>query len=220
LPPGIELKQILAGGAIYRGEELLVLPDIYTSVNENAMDRLANSGLIEVSSHQLYLHNRLSLMVPEGNPAGITSVADLGREEVRISQPDPANEDIAFHIMDMYYQAGGDRLLKRIMEEKRAKGTTIMTVVHHRETPQRMVKRLADVGPVWATEINYARVRRLPIDSVEPGEKFDQRKRINYYVCRLNTARNPENAEKFLSFILSSKAQAIYSSYGFISPLK
>ena len=52
----------------------------------------------------MYLHNRLTLMVPSGNPADIKAVADLGREEVRISQPDPANEDIAIHIMDMYRQ--------------------------------------------------------------------------------------------------------------------
>jgi ABC-type sulfate transport system substrate-binding protein len=50
----------------------------------------------------LYLHNRLTLMVPRGNPAKITSVNDLARGDVRISQPDPENEDIAYHIMDMY----------------------------------------------------------------------------------------------------------------------
>lgn len=220
LPPGLELKQILAGGAIYRGQELGILPDIYTSVNEKAMDQLTEADLIDPNSHTLYLHNRLSLMVPEGNPARIRSVADLSREEVRISQPDPANEDIAFHIMDMYRQAGGDQLLNRIMEEKRATGTTIMTVVHHRETPQRIIERSADVGPVWATEISYSRILGLSIDSVEPGENLDQREHINYYICRLKSARNLNNAEKFLAFILSPKAQGIYESYGFVSPQK
>jgi ABC-type molybdate transport system substrate-binding protein len=220
LPPGLELKQILAGGAIFRDQELNILPDIYTSVNEKAMDQLANANLINPGSYALYLHNRLSLMVPMGNPANIRTVADLAREEVRISQPDPTNEDIAFHVMDMYRQAGGEQLLNRIMDEKRAKGTTIMTVVHHRETPQRMIEKSADVGPVWATEINYAHHLGLPIDSVEPGDKLDQRENINYYICQLKCAQNMENAEKFLSFILSPRAQAIYESYGFVSPQK
>jgi ABC-type molybdate transport system substrate-binding protein len=220
LPPGLELNQIMAGGAIFRGEELRVFPDIYTSVSENAMDRLAEAGRIDAGRHKLYLHNRLSLMVPAGNPAGITTVADLGRKDVRISQPDPENEHIAFHIMDMYRQAGGAHLLNRIMKEKRAEGTTLMTVVHHRETPLRIAEHSVDVGPVWATEITHARAIGLPIDAVEPGEKFDQRERINYYVCRLKAARNPENAEKFLVFISSSRAQAIYESHGFVSPPK
>jgi len=91
-------------------------------------------------------------MVPPGNPAGIATVTELGQEEIRISQPDPANEDIAFHIMDMYCQAGDDQLVQRIMEEKRNQGTTIFKVVHHRETPWRIAEKTSDVGPVWATE--------------------------------------------------------------------
>jgi len=52
----------------------------------------------------------------------------------------------------MYRQAGGDELVHRIMDKKRAEGTTIFTVVHHRETPLRILKKTVDVGPVWATD--------------------------------------------------------------------
>ena len=216
LPPGLELKQILAGGASFRGKIVTVYPDIYTSVNLAAMQTLEKLGHIENDDYQLYLHNRLTLMVPEGNPVKIRSVSDLGREEVRISQPDPQNEDIAFHIMDMYRQAGGEELVHRIMEKKRTEGTTLMTVVHHRETPLRIADGTADVGPVWATEIHHARSLGLPIDEVQPGATLDQRNRINYTICRLKSAPHPENAQKFLEFILSSAAQAIYIRYGFI----
>ena len=111
LPPGLELKQILSGGALFRDKTLDIYPDIYTSVNENAMKILERSGHINNDDYCLYLHNRLTLMVQEGNPVNINSVIDMGRDDVRISQPDPENEDIAFHIMDMYRQAGGDSLV-------------------------------------------------------------------------------------------------------------
>jgi len=215
LPPGIELKQILAGGAVFQDRLLRVTPDIYSSVSEKAMQKLADTGRIAPGDYRLYLHNRLSLMVPAGNPAGIAAVGDLGRREIRISQPDPANEDIAHHILDMYRDVGGERLVARIMDEKKAAGTTLMTVVHHRETPQRITDQTADVGPVWATEIHHARSLHLPIDEVQPGATLDQRNRINYYICRLKSAPHPENAQKFLAFILSSAAQAIYTRYGF-----
>jgi ABC-type molybdate transport system substrate-binding protein len=215
LPPGLELKQILAGGAFFGNRPLKVQPDIYSAVSEKAMQQLADADRIAPGDYRLYLHNRLSMMVPQGNPAGIASVADLARPEVRISQPDPANEDIAHHILDMYRDAGGGRLVHRIMEEKRIAGTTVMTVVHHRETPQRIVDATADVGPVWATEIHHARSLGRPIDEVQPGAALDQRDRINYTICRLKSAPHPENAQKFLEFILSSAAQAVYSRYGF-----
>lgn len=218
LPPGLELKQILAGGALFRDQTLPGCPDVYTSVNHQGMQRLAEEGHIDPGDECLYLHNRLALMVPAGNPAGISSIADLGRDDVRISQPDPQNEDIAFHIMDMYRQSGGEDLVHRIMETKRAEGTTILTIVHHRETPLRITRQTVDVGPVWATEIIHARMSGMACDVVEPGSQLDQHEHINYYVCLLKKAPNPENAAKFLAFITSSTAQEIYQRYGFLPP--
>ena len=218
LPPGLELKQILAGGAIFKGKTIGVKPDIYTSVSLQAMQTLEDAGRIQTGDHHLYLHNRLALMVPPGNPADINTVKDLGRDEVRISQPDPANEDIAFHIMDMYHQAGGDRLVQRIMKEKRARGTTLFTAVHHRETPLRIADQTVDVGPVWATETVHAARTGFVFDVVEPGEDLDRRKNVNYYVCKLSGSPHPENAQKFITFIRSSTAQKIYREYGFVTP--
>ncbi|MBW2170804.1 MAG: substrate-binding domain-containing protein [Deltaproteobacteria bacterium] len=216
LPPGLELKQILAGGALFRDSVIGVTPDVYASVTVKAMERLEERGFIEKGEYFLYLHNRIVFMVPESNPARVMSIADLGRDEVRISQPNPEYEDIAYYIIDMYRQAGGETLVHRIMEEKRAEGTTILTVVHHRETPLRIMKGTVDVGPVWATEVIHARQRKLAVDVVEPGEEFDQRARINYYVCKLKNAAHPDNAEKFLDFIRSPRAQGIYAGQGFV----
>ena len=216
LPPGLELKQILAGGAYFKDKIIAVRPDVYASVSEAAMKQLETGGLIKSGEYFLYLHNRLVLMVPRGNPAGIKSVQDLSRSEVRVSQPNPEYEDIAFHIIDMYRQAGGETLVHRIMEEKRAEGTTILTVVHHRETPLRISKGTVDVGPVWATEIQHANETDQSIDVVEPGETLDQRERINYYICKLKGSANPQNGFKFLEFIKSPPAQSIYEKYGFV----
>jgi molybdate transport system substrate-binding protein len=216
LPPGLELKQILAGGAVFRDEVIDVLADVYASVTEEAMDRLEKGGFISKEDYFLYLHNRIVLMVPEDNPANIGFVSDLGGEGVRISQPNPEYEDIAHYIVEMYRQAGGKALVDRIMEQKRAEGTAILTIVHHRETPLRIAKRTVDVGPVWATEIIHARQTGLAMEVVEPGEHLDQRGRINYFICRLKNAPHPGNAEKFLDFIKSPRAQRIYEAYGFV----
>jgi len=220
LPPGLELKQILTGGAFFRDNIIQVQADVYSSVNENAMKTLEDAGHILQKDYHLYLHNRLALMVAKNNPTGITSVADLGKDWIRISQPDPANEDIAYHIIDMYREAGGDELVHRIMEKKRADGTTILTVVHHRETPLRIIKQTVDAGPVWATEAAYAKASGLSIEVVEPGEDLDQRERIKYYICKLKHAPHPENAGRFIDFITSPAAGRIYEKYGFTVPRK
>lgn len=217
LPPRLELKQILAGGARFRGKILPGTPDVYASVSEEAMKTLEARGLIAPEEPFIYLHNRIVLMIPKGNPKEIRSVADLAREDVRISQPNPEYEDIARHIVRMCRLAGGDALVHRIMEEKRAEATTIMTVVHHRETPLRLTKMTCDVGPVWATEVIEAQRRGLAVEAIEPGEGLDQREAINYFITGLKDARHPRNATRFLEFIRSKEAQGIYERYGFVS---
>lgn len=213
LPPRLMLDQILNDGAYFEGKVIPGNPDIYSAVNEGSMKTLKEKGLID--DYFIYLHNRIVLMVPQDNPAGIRSVTDLGGE-VRISQPNLDTEDIAHHIMEMYRQAGGEELVKRVMEEKRAEGTTILTIVHHRETPLRIRKGTVDAGPVWATEVVEAKEKGLKVDMIDPGKELDQRDNINYYITRLNNAPNPQNAQKFLEFIRGERAQQIYSRYGFV----
>jgi ABC-type molybdate transport system substrate-binding protein len=216
LPPGLELKQILSGGAIFGDRIIEVRPDIYASVTEDAMKRLRQAEMIDEKDYFLYLHNRIVLMVPKGNPLNITTISDLGSDNIRISQPSPEYEDIARYIIDMYRKAGGDSLADRIMEEKRAEGTTLMTIVHHRETPLRIKKGTVDVGPVWATEVKHAQETGLAVEAVDPGKDFDQRDKVNYYMCLFKEAAHRENGRKFLDFVASSRAQGIYQDYGFV----
>ncbi len=212
-PPGLELKQILSGGARFKDMILTGSPDAYTSVTEDSMIELKNKNLI--TEYSVYLHNRLVLMVAEGNPTGIKELDDLKKDEIRISQPGES-ENILHYIIDMYRKAGGEGLLNRIMEEKRAEATTIFTVVHHRETPLRIEKGTVDIGPVWATEVINAKRDGQKVEAIEVGEGLDQHDSVNYYITRLSDAPNPENASKFIDFIRSDTAQLIYKNYGFV----
>jgi ABC-type molybdate transport system substrate-binding protein len=212
LPPGLELRQILAGGARFGDKVLTGKPDVYTSVSEDAMLTLKEHGLVD--EYSIYLHNRLVLMVQKGNPKGIKGVEDLARGDVRISQPGEM-EDITKYISAMYVKAGGEELLDRIMEEKRSEGTTVLTIVHHRETPLSLKEGTADVGPVWATEVVNAQAKGESVEAVDVGPELDQHDRVNYYMARLTEAPNPEHGALFLDFLRSGVAQEIYRSYAF-----
>lgn len=216
LPPRLELRQILAGGARFGDRIISLIPDVYGSVSKSAMEELLSKGFIGPDDYSVYLHNRIVLLVQKGNPKKIKTVEDLARNDIRISQPSPEYEDIAHYIIAMYRKAGGKKLEHRIMEEKRAEGTTIYTVVHHRETPLRLKTGNCDVGPVWATEAVEALKNGLPVEVVEPGEGLDQREHVNYYITMLTQAKNRENAKRFIDFVKSRQGKDIYRKYGFV----
>lgn len=218
LPPGLELQQILAGGAQFGEQVLRFMPDIYTSVSRSAVDKLKQRKLLKPGSGSVYLYNRIALMVAAGNPLEISGPEHLGRAEVRVSQPNPEFEDIARHTLEMYRCAAGDALVKRIMEEKRRAGTMLLTTVHHRETPQRILAGISDVGPVWATEIQNAHARGLALEGVAVGADCDQRDRAAYYVCEVTCGRNPVNGRKFATFLKTAQARAIFRHFGFLVP--
>jgi molybdate transport system substrate-binding protein len=215
LPPKMELQQILAGGAVFQDREIACPPDVYASVSQRAVDTLTKAGLTQAKDCFIYLHNRLVLMVRENNPLKISLVQDLAADQVRISQPNPQYEDIAEHIINMYQQAGGKSLVEQIMETKKQRGTTILTTVHHRQTPERILSGEADVGPVWATEVAYARQQGLPLAGVEVGTDLDQRNNVNYFACPINTGRNRNNGRAFLTFLKTRAAQDIFKGFGF-----
>jgi len=57
--------------------------------------------------------------------------------------------------------------------------------------------------------------------SPEQKEKIEdevkrKRDRVNYFITSFKNAPHPENAQKFLEFIKSNRAQKIYKKYGFI----
>ncbi len=215
LPPKMELQQILAGGALFQDQEITCPPDVYSSVSQGGVDTLVQAGLTRAEECFIYLHNRIVLMVTAANPLKISAVPDLAADQVRISQPNPEYEDIAEHIINMYRQAGGQALVERIMETKKEQGTTMLTTVHHRQTPERLLSGEADVGPVWATEVAHARHQGLPLAGVEVGPDLDQRDKVNYYACPLATGRNQTNGRAFLDFLKTRTAQEILSRFGF-----
>ncbi len=220
LPPGLLAEQIRAGGATFRGQEITAGADVYLSTTMDLMQGLVREGFLEESEIRPYVKNRLVLVVSRGNPKGIRGLEDLARDDVRISMPNPEREGIARYILNMYRDFGGPEFERAVMENKKEAGTTILTAVHHRETPDNLEQGRADVGPVWFTEYKEHETKDRNVELVEVGPEYDQQDRITYYLAPLREAPHPELARKFVDFVLSAEGQEIYARYGFVPAAK
>jgi molybdate transport system substrate-binding protein len=212
IPPGLLVKQIKAGGTITVGNmTFTVKPDAYFAGLKKVKDLIAD-GTLE-SPPVPYVTNTLTIMVPKGNPAGIHSLSDLGRPEIRLAMPNPEFEGIVRQIKSALQKAGGDPLVKAVYETKVASGSTILTHIHHRQTPLFLMQGRADAGVTWQSEAIFQEQAGNAIEKVDiPADK----NAVAIYAGALvRGAPHPEAAKTWLAFIRSPKALAIFGRYGF-----
>lgn len=211
-PPGILASQIEQGALVLSNLRIDLKPDVYAAGTSRIAKMQKTKAMFDTTVP--YATNRLAIMVRAGNPGGVHSVNDLGKPGVRVSMPNPAWEGIAKQIEDMYRRAGGQPLDDRIMKAKVADGTTVLTQIHHRQTPIRIMQGLADAGPTWYTEAFFQRLIGNPIDLVEIPDSINLR--VTYVAASLKAAPHPQAARDFVTFMQTPEAQAVYRKYGFL----
>ena len=218
IPPGQILKgQILKQGQI-DGQNTAMNPDIFASVNLGHLKKLKGKGVM--SDYMIYVRNKLELMVAKGNPKGIMAAEDLGRDDLVQSHPNPLTEGIfkfygsqMLRDLGLYDQVTGNTECKSCWA---IEGKTWFTSRHHRETPARIEAGEADVGIVWTTEVVHANATDRGVEGVAIAAPLNQQQNVGYAIGALNTGRNTDNAMRYLAYLASSEAQAIYQKHGFL----
>ncbi len=213
LPPGILARQLRAG-SLHIGSLIVdAAPDVFMA-GKHRMNDVAGSGLVDKPVG--YATNLLAIAVRAGNPKHIESLRDLGRVDVRLAMPNPAWEGIARQIELAYRKAGGEGLVQRIMVTKVRDGATLLTQIHHRQTPMWLIAGKVDAGPVWISEALYQQRIGAPIETVRIPAA--QNVRASYEAAVVAHAAHPQLARDFVQFLETPEAQGIYQSYGFGAP--
>ncbi len=212
LPPGIMEKQIEQGGLVVGNLRIAITPDVFTAGQKRIQDLNDMRGWFERKVD--YASNRLEIMVAKGNPKGVTSLSSLGRDDVRVSMPNPEWEGIGTQIEAALRKAEGDALVRHVMQEKVENRSTYLTFIHHRETPRRILAGESDAGPVWHTEVYY---QQQALDNPIEGVPIpDEENEIAIYTAaKLKEASHPKAADDFLDFLTGPRGQEIYRRFDF-----
>lgn len=214
LPPGILRKQLQQHGTLTLGNLTL---QAHADVYEAGLRVLA--GMLE--NHQVeqslpYATNDLEIMVAAGNPHHIESLRDLGRDDVRLSMPNPQWEGVANQIANSLRKAGGEALVQKVMVKKVRSGATYLTQVHHRQTAMRILGGQSDAGVTWASEVQFQESIGNPIAGIKIPA--GQNTTAIYAAGILPGAPHKTAARAWIDYLASPEAQAIYRSYGFGPP--
>jgi ABC-type molybdate transport system substrate-binding protein len=212
LPPGLLLKQMQGGGTITSGNlTFTVKPDVMMA-EQRASEAWLNGGLLAAPIVS-FATNDLTIMVLAGNPAHIQTLADLANPDLPLIMPNPAFEGVARQIRASLVKAGGESLAQAVYETKVAAGTTILTRIHHRQTPLLLMQGVGQAGVTWRSEAIFQEQQGHPISHVDIPA--DQNTKAIYSAAAVTGAPHPDAAQAWLSFIHSDAAFAELSPYGF-----
>jgi molybdate transport system substrate-binding protein len=212
IPPGLLVRQMQAGGTITVGNMTWTAkPDLYLA-GLAKVNGLIDQGLL-IGPAVPYVTNDLTIMVPKDNPAHITDLADLGKPGLRLAMPNPEFEGIARQIEASLKKAGGQALADAVYKTKVADGSTILTHIHHRQTPLFLMQGRVEAGVTWQSEAVFQEQAGHPITHVDIPAS--QNTTAIYAGAMVKNATHPEAARLWLSFIHSPQALSIFEHYGF-----
>jgi ABC-type molybdate transport system substrate-binding protein len=216
LPPGVLADQLEQGALIVGNMRIALKADVYTA-GRGRMQQMQRSGR-RFSQLADYARNRLAIMTYLGNPYGIAGWPDLARAGLSVCMPNPKWEGIAANaIVPALRAAGGEALVRRIYEEKGGEGSTLLTQIHHRQTPLRIMEGKCVAGAVWYTEAYYhASIANHPVSFVTLP--VDQDHYATYTAGVLEDAPHRQAGREFVDFLRSPEGQAVYRRYGFLPP--
>lgn len=183
--------------------------DVLATANTSTMNRAQESGLIS-GEPVIFTGNRLVIVTPAGNPAGIESLDDLGGDGVRLVV---ANADVPVgnytNLAVCSYVAMGDALDGFI---DAINGNIVSEEPDVRHVLTKVQLGEADAGVVYASDATASTLAGVELHLVEfPAAVLT---RAEYPIAAVEGG-NTELANAFISAVLSEDGQAILAKYGF-----
>lgn len=212
IPPGMLVTAMKDGGTFTSGNMTFTAKaDVYFAGLKKVQALIADGTLTGPAVP--YVTNDLTIMVPKGNPAHIAGLQDFGKAGIRLVMPNSAYEGIAKQIKASLIKVGGAALEQKVYQTGVQNGSTILTHIHHRQTPLFLMQGLADAGVTWKSEAIFQEQAGHPIGDVTIPAQYNTT--AIYAGALVKGAAHPEAAQAWLNFIHSPAALAVFEQYGF-----
>ena len=177
--------------------------DVFASANETQMMTAVSANRIQPDSIQTFATNQLALIVPTGNPANITSLADLARPEVQLILAAPGvpvrdYSDLVLQTLDADTQS---QIYANLVSE----GQNVRQIV------AQVALGEADAGMVYRTDVASDLAENVALIPFPEAQNVV----ALYPIALVTDAPQPALAQQFIDFTLSAEGQAILAEWGF-----
>ncbi|WP_040339225.1 molybdate ABC transporter substrate-binding protein [Candidatus Blastococcus massiliensis] len=196
--PGLGVRFNFAGSSALATQIAQGAPvDVFAAADETQMAVVTDAGL--AGQPTMFAANVLEIAVPAGNPAGVTGLADLARDELVVALCAP----------EVPCGAAADQVLA-------AAGVTPAPDTLEQDVRAVLTKvRLGEVDAalVYASDVvsSSGDVEGIPVP--EAADSTNE-----YPVCVLDDAPNPRAARAFVDLLLSERGRRALADAGFREP--
>jgi molybdate transport system substrate-binding protein len=182
--------------------------DVFASADQANMQKANNAGL--VNTPQIFVKNRLVVIVPTSNPGNINSLKDLAKKGIKIdieATAVPAGKYSRQALANLsqspdYGSSYANAVLANVVSQEQ----NVKAVV------QKVQLGEADAGFVYLTDVTPAMAGKVKtIDIPDPYNVIAQ-----YPIAVVKSSPHLSDAQSFVDFVLSPNGQAILKKYNFI----
>jgi len=206
--PGVRVAFDFAGSQTLRTQiEQGASVDVFASADQTNMETLVNDQLIIPDTPRNFITNRLLIILPPSNPAGLQSPADLARPGIKLILGDQTVP------VGKYARLVLDKMVQDPQYGADFKAKVLANVVSNETDVKQVVVKVelgeGDAGIVYLSDAVAA-----------PGLKTIQLPAKDnvtavYPIAVLKNAPNPNLAELFVNAVLSAQDQTILNKWGF-----
>jgi len=172
--------------------------DLFASAAPLNTQRLYKQGLVQ--KPVTFTSNRLALIVPSSNPAGITSVYDLKRKPVKLVVAGAA-VPVGAYTRTVLRKMGLSSVLSKVVSQE----------TDARAVTSKVALGQADAGFVYVTDAravaDRVKVVRIPAWA-QP--------RVRYEIAVVSSSTRKAAAQAWVKTLLSARGQAALKEYGFL----
>lgn len=199
--PGIRVEATYdSSGKLQTQIEEGLAADVFMSAATKQMTALKAENMIDADSIVDLLENKIVLIIPEGAETVVTGFEDITKADV-IAVGDPESVPAGQYAKEALTSLG----LWEEAEAKSTKGTNVTEVLNW------VAEGSADVGIVYATDA--ATTSKVTVIAEAP--KGSLAKKVLYPAGIVSASEHKEAAQKFVDFLQSGEAIAVFETYGF-----
>ncbi len=184
--------------------------DVFASASKKYMDAAVTAKQVNADDAKTFVKNRLVVIFPVDNPAGLKELKDLARPGIKLDLADKA-VPVGQYSLDFL-----DKAVKDPGFDPQFKDNVIKNIVSYEENVKAVLNKVilgeADAGIVYVTDITVDAASK--VGTIEIPDALNTI--ATYPISPISDSKNAELAKAFVDLVLSPDGQAIMAKYGFI----